>query len=65
MVNPKGIVVIPTRVDNLTKELPIGDLTKDSLDVILSKWGKIVDESKYQKNHQYYECPEMNGGLRK
>ena len=55
MVNPKGLVVIPTDLNGVTHEIVVGDILKDSLDELAAWWFEKVDTENYRENHgQHY-----------
>jgi len=51
MINPKGLVVVPTKIGGVTVERVIGHFLKDPIEDILENWSISVDFSNYQTNH--------------
>ncbi len=55
MVNPKGMVVIPTNINGVTHEVAVGDILKDPLDDLAGQWFQKINTGNYQENHgQHY-----------
>ncbi len=55
MVNPKGLVVIPTNLDGVTHEVVVGDILKDSMDELIARWLEKINAENYHENHdQHY-----------
>lgn len=54
MVNPKGLVVIPTDLDGVTHEMVVGDILKDSLDKLVARWFEKINTENYRENHEQH-----------
>ncbi len=54
MVNPKGHVVMPTDINGVTHELVVGDIRKDSLEELVSKWSLYINTKNYRENHEQH-----------
>lgn len=56
MLNPKGLVVVPTKIAGITVEKVVGHFLKDSIEDIVAQWNKCVNHEKYADNHKkHYE----------
>jgi len=62
MVNPRGLVVVPTDRDGVTFEIPVGDLLREPLEDVVRKWRTQVDEENYFQNHAHYVKSEVRSG---
>lgn len=51
MVNPKGIVVVPTDIDGRTYEIGIGSILEQPLDGVIARWEEYVSRKNYLQNH--------------
>lgn len=54
MVNPKGMVVIPTNLNGVTHEVVVGDILKDPLDELIVRWFQKINVGNYQDNHEQH-----------
>jgi len=54
MVNPKGLVVIPTDLNGVTHEIVVGDILKNSLDELVKLWFEKVNTKNYRENHEQH-----------
>lgn len=54
MVNPKGLVVIPTDLNGVTHEIVVGDILKNSLDELVKLWFEKVNTENYRENHEQH-----------
>lgn len=54
MINPKGLVVVPTQIDGVRVEKVIGHFVKDPVEDLLFQWSKCVDDSNYHRNHNLH-----------
>ncbi len=61
MVNPKGLVVVPTDKDGVTYEIPVGDLLREPVETVVERWKKQVNQDHYFQNHAHYGKQEVRG----
>ncbi len=54
MVNPKGLVVIPTDLYGITHEIVVGDILRDSLDELVARWLQKINTENYRENHEQH-----------
>lgn len=54
MVNPKGLVVIPTDHGGVTYEVVVGDILNDSLDDLVKRWFEKINAENYRENHEQH-----------
>lgn len=55
MVNPRGDLVVPTDMDGITYEIPVGNLLRDPLETVIEKWERNITRRNYFGNHVHYE----------
>lgn len=61
MVNPHGLVVVPTDLHGVTHEIVVGDLLKDPLDELVARWLQRVNAENYRANHEEH-YRKLNSG---
>ncbi len=54
MVNPQGLVVIPTDISGRTYELPLKNIRTDPLEEVVKEWQQYVQPHNYAQNHAHY-----------
>lgn len=54
MVNPNGLVVVPTDINGVTHELVIGNILRDPLEELVAKWSLQIDAKNYRENHEQH-----------
>ncbi len=52
MINPQGMLVVPTNVDGVTRELEIGHFLETPLNELIAKWSNHVTSENYYGNHK-------------
>jgi pyruvate-formate lyase-activating enzyme len=54
MINPQGLVVVPTQIDGRSIEKVIGHFVKDPIEDLLFQWSLCVNPTNYHRNHDLH-----------